>query len=51
VDLVRDAVAGYELEVKQLTDPDFEAAFEAVGRPETAHAELAHFERWRAQGE
>lgn len=50
VDQGRDAIAGYELQVAPLTTVDFDAAFAAVGRPETSAQDLALFRRWREAG-
>jgi hypothetical protein len=50
VDQGRDAIAGYELQVAPLITVDFDAAFAAVGRPETSAQDLALFHRWREAG-
>jgi SpoVK/Ycf46/Vps4 family AAA+-type ATPase len=51
VDRGREAVAEYQIKVKPLRAEDFDAAFEAVGEPETTEADLQKFARWREEGE
>lgn len=46
VDRGRVAVAGYQIQVDPLRGEDFDAAFKAVGPPETTPDDLARFERW-----
>jgi len=47
VDQGREALADYELRVSPLTATDFDAAFEAVGEPETSTRDMERFKRWR----
>ena len=47
VDQGREALADYELRVAPLTATDFDAAFEAVGEPETSTRDMDRFKRWR----
>lgn len=49
VDKGREAVADFELRVKPLNRADFDAAFKAVGKPQTSPAELALYERWQGE--
>jgi katanin p60 ATPase-containing subunit A1 len=47
VDQGREALADYELRVAPLTATNFDAAFEAVGEPETSTRDMERFKRWR----
>ena len=49
VDQGREAVADFELRVKPLNRADFDAAFKAVGKPQTSAVELALYERWQEE--
>jgi len=49
VDKGREAVADFELRVKPLSRVDFDAAFAAIGKPQTSPAELALYERWQGE--
>jgi len=51
VDQGREAVAKYQIKVEPLRAEDFDAAFDAVGEPETTEADLQKFVRWREEGE
>lgn len=51
VDRGRQAVADFELHVQPLNREDFDAAFAAIGKPQTSPAELALYARWRGERE
>jgi katanin p60 ATPase-containing subunit A1 len=49
VDQGREAVVDYQIEVEPVKAGDFDAAFEAVGEPETTEADLRRFARWEKE--
>ena len=51
VDRGRQAVAGYQIKTEALRVEDFNAAFQAVGPPQTKSEDLARFDTWLKEGD
>jgi katanin p60 ATPase-containing subunit A1 len=49
VDRGREAVVDYQIEVEPVKAEDFDAAFAAVGDPETTEVDLQRFARWEKE--